>query len=383
MSLYLPEQKLGSHSAEGGSSNKFILKGRQTGSMHRGHTWVFRAESHDTMMAWYEDIKALTENTPEERSQFVRSHSRSLSRSSRRSVSSDGIMDEDDEDDEPFSANSQIDVNPAPKQDPNPRRAQPGGRFPSDIQVNAQRGLQAPHSPSSVSSNAAQDQPTDPQIVAAAGALPGSDLPAEDYHQGQDQGPGHNSYAGYGGSSEAPMDDVPSNAAIASHEAQYDGVNPYTSEPVQQQQYQQTYQQDNAAYFATTVPDQTYTHAAEATGQQDAAANVAGYRTSAINEQSKAADVSGELQVNGSTTGGNVNIMGVSAAGFPKSESAQEIEAQQPAELYTPVSPSDVTTIEESSNVRPTSKTVRNDSVQTISNLHIPGGYPRGSVSGA
>ena len=79
MSLYLPEQKLGSHSAEGGSSNKFILKGRQTGTMHRGHTWVFRAESHDTMMAWYEDIKALTaDKTTQERNDFVRGHSRSL-----------------------------------------------------------------------------------------------------------------------------------------------------------------------------------------------------------------------------------------------------------------------------------------------------------------
>jgi len=52
MSLYLPEQKLGSHSNPGSSSNKFMLKGRQTGSMHRGHSWVFRAESYDTMMAW-------------------------------------------------------------------------------------------------------------------------------------------------------------------------------------------------------------------------------------------------------------------------------------------------------------------------------------------
>src|SRR3569833_3482518 len=95
MSLYLPEQKLGSHSTEGASSNKFILKGRQTGSMHLGHTWVFRAESHDTMMAWYEDIKALTERTPQERSVFVRGHSRSYSRSSQRSVSSDGVVDED------------------------------------------------------------------------------------------------------------------------------------------------------------------------------------------------------------------------------------------------------------------------------------------------
>jgi len=103
MSLYLPEQKLGSHSTEGGSSNKFVLKGRQTGSMHRGHTWVFRAESHDTMMAWYEDIKALTEKSPEERSNFVRGHVRSLSASSHRSsMSSDGGVDDDE--DPPFAA---------------------------------------------------------------------------------------------------------------------------------------------------------------------------------------------------------------------------------------------------------------------------------------
>lgn len=52
MSLFLPEQKLGSHSSEGASSNKFMLKGRQTGAMHRGHSWVFRCESHETMLAW-------------------------------------------------------------------------------------------------------------------------------------------------------------------------------------------------------------------------------------------------------------------------------------------------------------------------------------------
>ncbi|KOS17559.1 Phosphatidylinositol 4 [Escovopsis weberi] len=92
MSLYLPEQRLGSHSNAGGSSNKFILKGRQTGAMHRGHTWVFRAESYNTMMAWFEDIKALTEKSPEERTDFVIAHSRqSLSRESRQSASSDGF----------------------------------------------------------------------------------------------------------------------------------------------------------------------------------------------------------------------------------------------------------------------------------------------------
>ncbi|RDA82854.1 hypothetical protein CP532_0943 [Ophiocordyceps camponoti-leonardi (nom. inval.)] len=163
MSLYLPEQKLGSHSAEGGASNKFVLKGRQTGAMHRGHTWVFRAESHDTMMAWYDDIQVLTEKTAEERCQFVRSHSRSLSRSSRRSASSDGMGDDDDE--EPFSAN-RMDVAPEPA----PRRPEPGGRFPSDIQTNAQRGSQAPSSPSSVNTGRQEDMLLDAHAIAASGA---------------------------------------------------------------------------------------------------------------------------------------------------------------------------------------------------------------------
>ena len=130
MSLYLPEQKLGSHSTEGGSSNKFILKGRQTGTMHRGHTWVFRAESHDTMMAWYEDIKALTEKSPEERSTFVQGHARTLSRSSQRSLSSDGMVD--DEDEEPFVSHENaaaVVASPGSRQDSISNRPQPGEQF--------------------------------------------------------------------------------------------------------------------------------------------------------------------------------------------------------------------------------------------------------------
>ncbi|KAJ5046446.1 uncharacterized protein L3040_003689 [Drepanopeziza brunnea f. sp. 'multigermtubi'] len=124
MSLYLPEQKLGSHSNESSSSNKFMLKGRQTGTMHRGHSWVFRAESYDTMNAWYEDIRILTEKSPQERSAFVRQHARSVSGTSQRagSISSDGIMD--DEDEEPFSAQASAIVS-APKQDELPRRPAP------------------------------------------------------------------------------------------------------------------------------------------------------------------------------------------------------------------------------------------------------------------
>jgi hypothetical protein len=106
-------------------------------------------------MAWYEDIKALTERSPEERSNFLRGHGRSLSRSSQRSsqrssLSSDGV---DDDEDPPFLTDTAtvVSVNQQPKQDALPRRPS-GGRFPSDLQVNAQRGLQVPRSPLSVSS---------------------------------------------------------------------------------------------------------------------------------------------------------------------------------------------------------------------------------------
>jgi hypothetical protein len=212
MSLYLPEQKLGSRSTEGGSSNKFMLKGRQTGAMHRGHSWVFRAESYETMLAWFEDIKILTEKSPQERNAFVRRHARSVSGTSQKagSISSDGIMDEDD--DEPFSASASVVAASGPKQDVLSKRPQPGGRFPStDLIVNPERGLQAPLSPSSGSSGFGDVHDRD---VAAASALPGSGV-------GQH-------YAGDSSTS-------PTHAAIVNQYAQQDGINPYTNQPMNNQ----------------------------------------------------------------------------------------------------------------------------------------------------
>ena len=160
MSLYLPDQKLGSRSQPGSSSHKFVVKGRQTGSMHRGHTWVFRAESYETMLAWYDDIKVLTEKTGEERNAFVRRHAsvRSTSAGSHRSArsgSSDGGLEEDEADAIPYSANHSLVSQPVREQISRPS---PGGRFPSDLNVN--RNLQAPLSPSSGSSDFNQDLTT-------------------------------------------------------------------------------------------------------------------------------------------------------------------------------------------------------------------------------
>lgn len=155
MSLYLPEQKLGSHSQEDSSSHKFMLKGRQTGAMHRGHSWVFRAESHETMISWYEDIESLISKTGEARNAFVRRHVRSVSG---RSVNS--AMEDDEADQTPYSAGSAV----LPPERPTSATRQPGGAFPSDVQID--RKPQAPQSPSSNESSFGRD------VVAAAGAYP-------------------------------------------------------------------------------------------------------------------------------------------------------------------------------------------------------------------
>lgn len=174
MSLYLPEQKLGSHSNMDSSSHKFMLKGRQTGGMHRGHGWVFRAESRDTMLAWYEDIKNLTEKTGEERNAFVRRHARSISGGSHKagSLSSDGAMDEDEADEVPYSGkSSHFDHDPPleTKLPEHPRVRPSPGSFPSDLTVN--RGLHVPLSPSSGTSS------DDHEIIVANGSLPQSSNP--------------------------------------------------------------------------------------------------------------------------------------------------------------------------------------------------------------
>ena len=195
MSLCLLEQKLGSHSQPGASSHKFSLKGKQTGSMHRGHSWVFRAESYETMMAWYNDIRALTEGTGEQRSAFVRKHVRSLSGGSHKasSISGDSGMEEDEADEIPYSGSASLTGKEIAKEE-EPRRPQPGGRFPSDIQVD--RHLHAPLSPSSGSSDHEHERgeirrtgppqnAADPSMYYVTGAPQASDPPAarQDYFQ--------------------------------------------------------------------------------------------------------------------------------------------------------------------------------------------------------
>lgn len=60
MSLSLNECTVTEHSKPSSSDDKFVLHAKQNGIIHRGHNWVFRTDSFDSMMAWFEDLKALT-----------------------------------------------------------------------------------------------------------------------------------------------------------------------------------------------------------------------------------------------------------------------------------------------------------------------------------
>lgn len=212
MSLYLPEQKLGSHSNKDSSSHKFMLKGRQTGSMHRGHAWVFRSDGYDTMLAWYEDIKNLTEKSGEARDKYVRRHGRHMSsgagsfkasdlsslRGSRLSVgpesavrepSPESDLEEDEADKTPYTRRSAV-MNPAKlnaymraqstPQSPQDRHM---GSSTSSLQVAhgqlTPRSVQtSPHLSSSPTSHPAFMQPIPTSEPNAERGKFGSDVPA-------------------------------------------------------------------------------------------------------------------------------------------------------------------------------------------------------------
>lgn len=150
-----------------------MLKGRQSGGVHRGHAWVFRAESYDTMLAWYEDIKNLTEKTGEERTAFIRAHARSVSAGSNKalSISDDGAMDEDEADQVPYSATASQIGQPPAVGEARAERPNPGGRFPSAIATNRNSQVEVP--PSSPSSSEDHD------IIAKSEPFPALTSPGE------------------------------------------------------------------------------------------------------------------------------------------------------------------------------------------------------------
>ena len=264
-----------------------MLKGRQTGGMHRGHTWIFRAESYDTMMAWYADIKELTEKRGKERDAFVRrSHARSLSGGSMKAHSigdsSDGGLEEDEADAQPYSSEQSVrGVPPAEKAgdrgidtriDRNAeagqevytygdeqldaagwrpsQRPSPGGRFPSDLNVH--RGLQAPLSPSSGESSTERDR----DAIAAAGALPGSGMP---YLQSNDteQQPEHIAVLAGGEKATANQREHDYQEELADGHRHAKPLQHFSSAPQRQHSQQSQYSQAQQEY---AQPSQHHTH---------------------------------------------------------------------------------------------------------------------------
>jgi hypothetical protein len=383
MSLYLPEQKLGSHSTEGGSSNKFMLKGRQTGSMHRGHSWVFRAESHDTMMAWYEDIKSLTEKSPQERNAFVRQHARSFSGTSQKaaSVSSDGALDEEDE--EPFSAAASAVVTQGPKQDVLTKRPQPGGRFPSDLQVDSQRGLQVPLSPSSGSSFGDNDT-KDHDVVAAATGLPGSGV-GQHYER-------RPSYGMYSAAIIGANDMRPTHASHLNRYVQEDGVNPYTANPIQTSEAHRDQQAANAPEVATSYnpTDEAATEAAVISAPEfEKLARFAAQESATVAAPDVNLD-SGARGRGGAATIAASNLektthqtsMGNSAQAIADPAVPGQAQLDQLSDTTELVDSPTADAVSGDESKRPTLADVlraghKHDSASSISQLHIPGEFPR------
>lgn len=378
MSLALAEQKLGSHSGPDSTSHKFMLKGRQSGGMHRGHAWVFRAESYDTMLAWFEDIKNLTEKTGAERNEFIRrSHARSVSAGSNKagSISSDG-MDEDEADQVPYSATPSQSDFPAQKEQL-PERPNPGGRFPSQINVN--RDSQVPLAPSSPSSSG------DRENVAAAG-LPGSGVPFGD--------PGHQVEAGddemnvargnSAGASAAPLHEAAystgerkqdynglprhqgpiEGAQLERHDSKYGdwmgpaaasvgggvigaaGIEAYRNHQDQQKTSVQDEQQQPGLQAVEPVPQAPAPPVVEAP-KQSVDQHIHGATFAAIPPSTSDPAASTANQGVSTDVGGLTSILADPAAPI------KDLADRPPLESHT--------------------------SVATISNLHVPGEYPKGS----
>ncbi|KAK6345104.1 hypothetical protein TWF718_007035 [Orbilia javanica] len=145
MSLYLPDCTMGSHTQPGANSHKFVVKGRQTGALHRGHSWVFRAETHEDMMGFYENIKKLIELSGPERNAFVASYQKhhtppDAATKENGSLSSENGLENDEADEIPYSADRSALVGSEPSiHEPRPE----GGRFPSDIDIQRRRSLRS------------------------------------------------------------------------------------------------------------------------------------------------------------------------------------------------------------------------------------------------
>ena len=100
-----------------------------------GHNWVFRAESHEEMLAWYHDIEQLVQlphMSLSQRQTFIASHAlEDVLDRQRQSGSSSPGLDEDEADEVPYSQTNSIEETTTQS----PLRPTPGGSFPSETKL--------------------------------------------------------------------------------------------------------------------------------------------------------------------------------------------------------------------------------------------------------
>jgi hypothetical protein len=159
MSLYLPDCTVGSFSEPAAVSHKFVLRGRQAGALHTRHSWTFRAESHATMLEWYEDIKKLTHLSGPALDAFLASHL-PVETNEANDPEDNALLENDEGDEVPYTSAT---FSPIAVEHPAPIRPDIG-RFPSDIRI--ERGFAESTRPASSGS--------DRSVVALTGGAPES-----------------------------------------------------------------------------------------------------------------------------------------------------------------------------------------------------------------
>ena len=326
------------------------------------------------MLAWYSDVKSLTEKTGLERDAFVRRHARSMSAGSlgARSVSSDGGMEEDEADHTPFSPVASQAEQPIYNQVP--ERPMPGGRFPSD--VNVQRNLQVPLSPSSGSSSGDRD------ALAAAGSLPGSGVPFgesghvvtnEEYPPYRDVHDGSVDFAAVKESA-APQEQIPSEAQpLPIPATRYENSVPATTPKFYGSPLPELQQEPITTTEKRTLPVQSEsqpTHPIDTSSQPPAPISMQPTSPVSPNLVHEANSIPVEL--------GTSNTLSIPVRTKGVEHANQSIE-QAPASEVASV----ITTMTDSTTGEPFGRPAltTQDSIQTISDLHIPGQYPKSTRS--
>lgn len=216
---------------------------------------------------------------------------------------------------------------------------------------------------------------------------------SHEQHEQQDLDRNQDAHMGYGGTIRTPLEDVPSQAAVASQEAYHDGVNPYTSEPARQHP---SAKQDGSYFVASVIASQTRDQSSEGVAAaerdhcgdvqvdlaQDRATVDNGVGGSAGRHQYGAGPSghnSSASHVNGGVESENERVRDMTAGSVPRSETLHELSLQ--SALESKASDHTMRGSEPSTRKRAAQRPVddRTESAATLSNLPIPGKYPRGS----